>query len=91
MKNFILSAALLATTILFATTKEKIDQTAISKQKKIEISKRTDKTVYFWEVNTTSGYASGYTISEAKAKKTIQLMATNEIVTYRIIEAYKSF
>jgi len=89
MKNFILSASLLATTILFANTKGKIDQPTISKQQKIEISKTTDKTVYFWEVNTTTGYASGYTFSEAKALKTIKLMATNDIVSYRIIEAYK--
>jgi exopolysaccharide biosynthesis protein len=89
MKNFILSASLLATTMLFANTKEKIDQTAISKKQKVEISKTTDKTVYFWEVNTPTGYASGYTLSEAKALKTIKLMATNDIVTYRIVEAYK--
>ncbi|MFV8328348.1 hypothetical protein [Flavobacterium sp. ZS1P14] len=91
MKNFILSASLIATTILFAHPKEKIDQSTISQKKKIEITKTTDKTVYFWEVNTLTGYASGYTLSEAKAKKTIQLMATDELVTYRIIEAYKSF
>nr|WP_315162059.1 hypothetical protein [uncultured Flavobacterium sp.] len=89
MKNFILSASLFATTILFANTTEKIDQTIISKKQKVEISKTTDKTVYFWEVNTPTGYASGYTLSEAKALKTIKLMATNDIVTYRIVEAYK--
>ena len=89
MKNFILSASLLATTILFANTTEKIDQTVISKKQKVAISKTTDKTVYFWEVNTPTGYASGYTLSEAKAMTAIKLMATNDIVTYRIIEAYK--
>ena len=89
MKNFILSASLLATTILFANTTEKTDQTVISKKQKVAISKTTDKTVYFWEVNTPTGYASGYTLSEAKAMTTIKLMATNDIVTYRIIEAYK--
>ncbi|MFV8364761.1 hypothetical protein [Flavobacterium sp. XS1P27] len=89
MKNFILSASLLATTIMFANAKEKIDQTIISKRQKVEISKTTDKTVYFWEVNTPTGYASGYTLSEAKAMTTIKLMATNDIVTYRIVEAYK--
>ncbi|MFV8323106.1 hypothetical protein [Flavobacterium sp. LB3P21] len=89
MKNFILSASLLATTIMFANAKEKIDQTVISKKQKVEISKTTEKTVYFWEVNTPTGYASGYTLSEAKAMTTIKLMATNDIVTYRIVEAYK--
>jgi exopolysaccharide biosynthesis protein len=74
---------------LFANTTEKIDQTVISKKQKVAISKTTDKTVYFWEVNTPTGYASGYTLSEAKAMTTIKLMATNDIVTYRIIEAYK--
>jgi hypothetical protein len=90
MKKIILSATLIATTILFANPKEKEDSTTISQQQKIKISKTTNKTVYFWEINTPSGYANGYTLSEAKAKKTIQLMATNDIVTYRIIEAYKS-
>lgn len=89
MKNFILSASLLATTILFANTTEKIDQTVISKKQKVAISKTTDKTVFFWEVNTPTGYASGYTLSEAKAMTTIKLMATNDIITYRIVEAYK--
>jgi hypothetical protein len=90
MKKIILSATLIATTILFANPKEKEDPTTISQQQKIKISKTTNKTVYFWEINTPSGYANGYTLSEAKAKKAIQLMATNDIVTYRIIEAYKS-
>lgn len=89
MKNFILSASLFATTILFANTNEKIDQTAISKKQKIAISQSTDKTVYFWEVNTTTGSASGYALSEAQALKTIKLMGTSDLVTYRIIEAYK--
>jgi hypothetical protein len=89
MKNFILSAALVATTALFANPIEKTEATAISKQKKIEIIKKTDKTVYFWEINTSTGYASGYTISQAQAKKTIKLMAANDFVSYKIIEAYK--
>lgn len=89
MKNFILSVALVATTALFANPIEKTEATAISKQKRSEIIKKTDKMVYFWEVNTTTGYASGYTVSQAQAKKTIQLMAQNDFVTYKIIEAYK--
>lgn len=90
MKNFILSASLLATTILFANTNEKNEQTAISNQQKVEITKSTNKTLFFWEVNTTTGYASGYALSEVKALKTIKLMGTNDVVTYRIIESYKS-
>ncbi|MFE3870800.1 hypothetical protein ACFX5F_06145 [Flavobacterium sp. ZS1P70] len=89
MKNFILSAALIATTIISAHTKEKTEATTISKQKRIEIIKKTDKTVYFWEINTASGYASGYTISQAQAKKTVKLMAANDFVSYKIIEAYR--
>lgn len=89
MKNFILSVALVATTALFANPIEKTEATAISKQKRSEIIKKTDKMVYFWEVNTTTGYASGYTVSQAQAKKTIQLMSQNDFVTYKIIEAYK--
>jgi exopolysaccharide biosynthesis protein len=89
MKNFILSAALIATTIVFANTEEKTEATTISKQKRSEIIKKTDKTVYFWEINTATGYASGYTISQAQAKKTVKLMAGNDFVSYKIIEAYK--
>lgn len=89
MKNFTLLAFLLATTISFANTKEKIDAVPLSKEQKVEITKSTNKTLFFWEVNTTTGYASGYTLSEAKALKTIKLMGTNDIVTYRIIESYK--
>lgn len=89
MKNFILSVALVATTALFANPIEKTEATAISKQKRSEIIKKTDKMVYFWEVNTTTGYASGYTVSAAQAKKTIKLMSQNDFVTYKIIEAYK--
>lgn len=89
MKNFTLLAFLLATTISFANTKEKIDAVPLSKEQKVEITKSTNETLFFWEVNTTTGYASGYTLSEAKALKTIKLMGTNDIVTYRIIESYK--
>ncbi len=89
MKNFTLAAFILATTISFANENEKSNPVAISKKQKLEISKSTDKTVYFWEVNTTTGSASGYSMSEAQALKTIKLMGTNELVTYRIIEAYK--
>ena len=65
MKNFKLAAFILATTISFAN--EKSNPVAISKKQKLEISKSTDKTVYFWEVNTTTGSASGYSMSEAQA------------------------
>jgi exopolysaccharide biosynthesis protein len=89
MKNFILSAALIATTMLLANPIEKTEATTISKQKRSEIIKKTDKMVYFWEINTATGYASGYTISEAQAKRTVKLMADNDFVSYKIIEAYK--
>ena len=89
MKNFILSAALIATSIVFANPIEKTEATTISKQKRSEIIKKTDKTVYFWEINTATGYASGYTISQAQAKRTVKLMADNDFVSYKIIEAYK--
>lgn len=89
MKNFTLAAFILATTISFANEKEKSKPGAISKKQKLEISKSTDKTVYFWEVNTTTSSASGYSMSEAQALKTIKLMGTNDLVTFRIIEAYK--
>lgn len=65
MKNFNLAAFILATTISFAN--EKNNPVAISKKQKLEISKSTDKTVYFWEVNTTTSSASGYSMSEAQA------------------------
>ena len=91
MKNFTLAAFILATTISFANENEKINPVAITKKQKLEISKSTDKTVYFWEVSTTTGSASGYAMSEAQALKTIKLMGTNDLVTYRIIEAYKQY
>lgn len=90
MKKIILSVSLIATSILFASTKEKKEQISISKQKRIEITKTADKTVYFWEVTTVSGYASGYTVSEAQALRTLKLMTNHEVVSYKIIEAYKS-
>ena len=43
MKNFILSASLLATTILFANTIEKTEATTISKKKKVKLSKQQIK------------------------------------------------
>ena len=89
MKNFKLAAFILATTTSSVTENEKNNPVAISKKQKLEISKSTDKTVYFLEINTTTGSASGYSMSEAQALKTIQLMGTNDLVTYRIIEAYK--
>lgn len=91
MKNFILTISLLATTALFANEKEKTKQTPLTKKQKIEITKATESTVYFWEVNTKTGSASGYALSEAKALKTIKLMGTDELVTYKIVEAYKKY
>lgn len=90
MKNSTLLALLLATTLSFANSKENIDTTPLSKQQKVEITKSTTKTLFFWEVNTTTGYASGYTFSKDKALKTIKLMGTSDVITYRIVESYKN-
>ena len=70
----------------FWDKQDKVDTVVISTHGLI---KKTDKTVYFWEINTATGYASGYTISQAQAKKTVKLMAGNDFVSYKIIEAYK--
>jgi exopolysaccharide biosynthesis protein len=58
----------LATTISLQTKTKKSIQLQFQKTK-LEISKSTDKTVYFWEVSTTTGSASGYAMSEAQALK----------------------
>jgi hypothetical protein len=70
----------LATTISLQTKTKKSIQLQFQKTKKLEISKSTDKTVYFWEVSTTTGSASGYAMSEAQALKTIKLMGTNDLL-----------
>lgn len=43
--------------------------------------------LYFWEVETTNGTAKGFSSSENHALKMIQLVSTNDILTYKIIRS----
>ena len=92
MKKFTLSIALIVSSISMANTieilKEK-EPTKISEQKRIQIVNNAKQPIFFWEVKTSNGMASGYTDSEASAKKTIKLMSVNEVLSSKIIERYK--
>jgi hypothetical protein len=41
--------------------------------------------LYFWEVETTSGKAKGFSSSESQAMKMIQLVSTGDILNYKIV------
>lgn len=43
--------------------------------------------LYFWEVETVNGTAKGFSSSENHALKMIQLISTNDILTYKIIRS----
>lgn len=43
--------------------------------------------LYFWEVETVNGTAKGFSGSENHALKMIQLISTNDILTYKIIRS----
>lgn len=43
--------------------------------------------LYFWEVTTNSGTAKGFSNSENQAKRMIELVATGEIINFRIIQS----
>lgn len=87
-----LSIALMVSSIAFANnteiTKEK-EPTKISEIKRNEIVNNANQPIYFWEIKTLTGLASGYTNSEESARKTIKLMSTNDVVSSKIIERYK--
>lgn len=48
-------------------------------------AKNNKKRVYFWEVTSNKGYAKGYSSSEKHADKMIQLVASGDIITKKII------
>ncbi|TPD65334.1 hypothetical protein [Flavobacterium microcysteis] len=43
--------------------------------------------LYFWEVETVNGTAKGFSSSENHALRMIQLISTNDILTYKIIRS----
>lgn len=65
------------------------EPTNLPEIKKIEITNTTSEKVYFWEITTTNGVASGYTTSESLAKKTVSLMSKGSVVKSILIESYK--
>lgn len=92
MKKIILSAALLIlSSFAIANNLEKSiekEPAKISEKKRIEIVNKAKQPVFFWEVKSSYGVASGYTNSEESAKRTIKLMSTNDVVSSKIIEKY---
>jgi len=88
MKKFILPALLFSSIISFAKTDEDTMPAKISEINRIEISNSQNQPVFFWEVKTIAGVASGYTDSLLSAQRTIKLMATSDAVTYKVIEMY---
>ena len=62
--------------------------------KKIEsffqvIAEKNNKTVrlYFWEVETSTGKAKGFSSSESQAKRMIELVATGDVLNFKIIQS----
>lgn len=47
----------------------------------------TNKRLYFWEAQTDTGYAKGFSNSENQAKKMIALVGKGELINYRIIQS----
>lgn len=45
------------------------------------------KRVYLWEVTSTNGHAQGYSTSENAARKMIDLVASGDIITSKIIKS----
>jgi predicted secreted protein len=88
MKKITLTLALLIATLTFGSEIDKNEPSKISEKKRIEIVSNANQAIYFWEIKTSNGMASGYTDSEASAKRTIQLLSTNDVVSSKIIETY---
>lgn len=91
MKKIILSASLLITSFAIAENNNKEidkDPTKISEKKRLEIVNQSNQPIFFWEVKSSYGVASGYTNSEESAKRTIKLMSQNDVVSSKIIEKY---
>ena len=92
MKTSILTLALVISSFANANNdgeikeKQKIN---ISEQKRIEIVNKVQQSLFFWEIKSKHGVASGFTNSIESAKKTIKLMSTNDVVSSKIIETYK--
>lgn len=88
MKKLILTSALIMV-VAFGSSFEK-EKPKLSEKKKTEITKKSNGKVYFWEVTTTDGTASGYTTSRRLAKKSIKQAAKGAIISSKIIESYET-
>ena len=88
MKKLILTSALLMV-VSFGSSFEK-EKPKLTEKKKVEITKKSKDKVYFWEVTTTDGTASGYTTSRRLAKKSIRQAAKGGIISSKIIESYET-
>lgn len=90
MKTSILTLALVISSFANANNDGEIkEKKNISEQKRIEIVNKVQQPLFFWEIKSKHGVASGYTNSIESAKKTIKLMSTNDVVSSKIIETYK--
>ena len=89
MKKLTLSALLLSSMFSIANTFEEKQPAKITEQNRIKIVNSQVAAVFFWEIKTISGRASGYTNSLESAQKTIKLMTTSDSTTYKVIEMYK--
>jgi hypothetical protein len=55
-------------------------------QVKNETSSNTQR-LYFWEVETSKGKAKGFSNSESQAKRMIELVATGDVLNFKIIQS----
>ena len=88
MKKLILTSALVMVVALGSSFER--EKPKLSDKKKTEIAKKSNDKVYFWEVTTTDGTASGYTTSRRLAKKSIKQAAKGAIISSKIIESYET-
>lgn len=87
MKQFILTSAFVFA-FTFGNAFEKVTPIVKTSEMNTEIVKPKPR-VYFWEVTTASGTASGSTTSRRLAKKSIKQMAVGTIISFKIIESFE--
>ena len=90
MKKIILTALLFASMFSIANNFEEKQPLKISEQDRIQITNDRVAAVYFWEIKTSTGMASGFTNSQESANRTIKLMSTSDVVSSKVIEIYKN-
>lgn len=88
MKKLIITSALILVTSLGQSFEK--EPTILTENKKVELVKKSKDRIYFWEVITIDGTASGYTTSRRLAKKSIRQLAKGTIISSKIIESYET-